>query len=97
MTFWNTWTQHPPFHEIENELQVAANFRKGLRPQRPSKAPDGLSADVEAGLWALIEDMWAQEPLARPSSEVVQNRLESLLHLWLPPGPLAECYTAATW
>lgn len=80
MTFLNVWTQELPFFEVRNEAKVASNFRKGFRPERPATSIS-LSFGTEEQLWTLLSNMWAQEPLSRPSSETVYLELERILTL----------------
>lgn len=82
MTFLNIWTRQHPFFEIRKEQKVAASLRAGRRPKRPTSVIK-LMPDVEERLWGLLVDMWAQDPLNRPSSRMVRDKLESIFAPWL--------------
>lgn len=82
MTFLNTWTQQAPFAEIRNDHKVAAALRKGRRPKRPTTRAV-LSPKVEYEFWALLTDMWAHEPSARPTSRLIKERAENIFVLLL--------------
>lgn len=84
MTFLNAWTRRPPFHELKNDLQVAAEFRRDRRPTRPTVSTQ-LSGIVEEKLWTLLGKMWAGASITRPSSTTVREEIEALLRPWLQP------------
>lgn len=42
---------------------------------------DGLPSSLLDTLWALLGEMWAEDPTRRPTSEVVAVRLEGILNL----------------
>lgn len=77
MTFLNIWTREVPF--VEFPLRKATRLiEEGQRPDRPA-AHLGMPLKVEQEFWLLLVDMWAHNPLNRPSSEATQQRLETIL------------------
>lgn len=82
MTFLHVWAREPPFYEIKNEVKVAASYRKGRRPKKPSNEAGIMEAEGE--FWALLDVMWAQEPLDRPLSAVVYHDLGNIFRTALP-------------
>ncbi|KAF8308524.1 kinase-like protein [Clavulina sp. PMI_390] len=74
MTFLNVWSGRLPFSELRNDLKVMSSFRKGQRPEIPT---DGvvLAPELRKHLWELLCEMWAQNPVKRPSSFEVLVRV----------------------
>ncbi|KAF8291785.1 kinase-like protein, partial [Clavulina sp. PMI_390] len=70
MTFLNTWSGQAPFHELAN-FKAESYLRKGGRPSMPN-------ADQTRCLWDLLNQMWAQVPSSRPSSQHVVFCLEKI-------------------
>ncbi|KAF8307628.1 kinase-like protein, partial [Clavulina sp. PMI_390] len=70
MTFLNAWSGRIPFPELRNDLKVASNLRKGLRPSIPTSGV-ALAPELKQTLWALLNEMWTQNPANRPSSSDV--------------------------
>lgn len=77
MTFLHTWTRRRPFDEVDNDLQVAAEYRGNRRPARPI-ARIVLPSNIEEEFWTLLGTMWTQEPESRPSSEALRKNMELL-------------------
>ncbi|KAF8302084.1 kinase-like protein, partial [Clavulina sp. PMI_390] len=76
MTLLNVWSGEMPFAEDRSEWKVVSKVAKGVRPNRPGGML--LSPYVDSTLWALLEEMWAQKPNKRPSSDTVLLRLEGV-------------------
>ncbi|KAF8296967.1 kinase-like protein [Clavulina sp. PMI_390] len=78
MTLLNIWTGEMPFAEVRNEWQVASRVNQGMRPNRLGGML--LSPYLNSTLWTLLEEMWAQKPNKRPSSDNVSLRLERVFN-----------------
>ncbi|KAF7340967.1 Kinase-like protein [Mycena sanguinolenta] len=69
------YTGQPPFSGVLSEPEAMVKVINGERPPRPSSSP--AMSDV---LWSYVSTYWAQEPTARPATQlVVQNMI------WPPP------------
>lgn len=77
MTILEMATLDRPFAEFSHELRAARAAEKGIRPLRPEKLGTLPEAMADT-LWALLNRMWAQEPLERPSLDVVKLELEEI-------------------
>ncbi|KAF8305017.1 kinase-like protein [Clavulina sp. PMI_390] len=75
MMFLNIWSGRKPYFEVPNTNKVAANFRKGKRPEEPTKGVS-ITPQLKRHLWDLINEMWDQQPNKRPSSNSVVARLK---------------------
>ncbi|KAF8291775.1 kinase-like protein [Clavulina sp. PMI_390] len=75
MTLLNVWSAELPFVEIKNESKVASSLRKGNRPSQPGSTVV-LPADIQSSFWALLIDMWTQDPALRLPIRDVVERLE---------------------
>jgi hypothetical protein len=76
MTFFSFWTREIPFAEM-HEFGALVEIGRGRRPTKPT-AQIGLPPEMEEEFWLLLEEMWARDPSMRPSSEIVQERLEKM-------------------
>lgn len=81
MTILEMATLDKPWAEFSHELRAARAAEMGTRPIRPDSF-GGLPDEVADALWALLGQMWAQEPLTRPSLGVVQAELERISSLF---------------
>ncbi|KAJ6558073.1 kinase-like domain-containing protein [Mycena capillaripes] len=63
-------TGKPPFYGLMNDMAVALNVTRGYRPSRPEFMP--LNS-----LWKLLQDCWEQEPVKRPKTAEIIQRLVS--------------------
>eukprot|EP00038_Savillea_parva_P004331 m.136509 g.136509 ORF g.136509 m.136509 type:complete len:882 (+) comp11437_c0_seq1:197-2842(+) len=78
IVMWELWTRRQPWCEIEGSEAcffqlLVERLKSGRRPTVPrdaGRAPDGYAA--------LMRDCWANDPAARPSSEVVAVRLTDI-------------------
>ncbi|KAF8312066.1 kinase-like protein [Clavulina sp. PMI_390] len=75
MTFLNAWTGKRPFFEIDNELKAASMMKKG---QRPTRVFDQELAWPGPAFLDLLQNMWRQEPSARPPILDVLLNIERL-------------------
>jgi serine/threonine protein kinase len=83
MTFLNVWTREAPFVELSSR-RAGRLIEEGRRPNRPAEQLD-LPTGMEQKFWLLLVDMWAHDPQNRPSSEDMQNRLETIFEPVLTP------------
>lgn len=83
MTILELATLDRPWAEFSHELRAARAAEKGIRPIRP-EGLGGLPTEVADELWALLERMWAQDALTRPSLDVVKAELERISSLLRP-------------
>lgn len=67
-----------PFRDIVNEFQVPAAVKRGRRPSRPSRKLCRMRG-LEDEIWRLMENCWSAEPLERPTSNQIVERLRALL------------------
>jgi hypothetical protein len=66
-----------PFFEISYDIQVILGVMRGRRPAHPMHElckTRGISDD----LWDLIQTCWAQNPMQRPATEQIMERLRAL-------------------
>lgn len=79
------WTGKVPFSEIANERAVTAALRSGKRPIRPAPSQDKSPLDVETmeKFWDIVEEMWATDPIKRPSARDVELRSKALFQQFL--------------
>ena len=57
--------------------QISAMVLRGERPQKPGSF-DALR--ISSGVWEIAEQCWHGEEKERPETDVVLQRLETLLH-----------------
>ena len=76
MTFFNVWDLKVPFVK-SSQWKAGALIRDGQRPERPATHLD-LPSEMEGEFWKLIESMWAHTAGDRPSSQYMQQRLETI-------------------
>lgn len=77
MTIYALGTQRAPFFQYHNDYVIMSAVVKGTRPERPESL-GGLSARETAELWKIMNAMWTQDPLRRPSMHLVQTRFKTL-------------------
>ncbi|KAF8313252.1 kinase-like protein [Clavulina sp. PMI_390] len=82
MTILELATLEKPFAEFENERAAFAAAEHGVRPQRPAQekfgGPNAEAADL---IWALLTEMWDEQPGKRPTMYMVNCRLVAVLCL----------------
>lgn len=66
-----------PFKNYERDFDAVHAAERGIRPGKP----DAMILPPAVGdlLWALIERMWNQEPLERPSASEVKQSLDLVI------------------
>lgn len=77
MTILEMATLDKPWAEFSHELRAARAAETGTRPKRPDSL-GGLPTETADALWALLSQMWAQDPLTRPSLDAVEAELERI-------------------
>lgn len=86
LVFLHAWTHKQPFESFTEGLVMLAVCR-GDRPPHPTSPPgEGLFENaIEGRLWTLMEDMWAHDPVVRPSARAVESALDAMF-----PGVIPE-------
>lgn len=65
-----------PYNELRNDMQIAIQVVKGLRPSRPTDAEMfGLSDEV----WDVMTRAWSADAGERPSLSAIAQVLDSAL------------------
>lgn len=70
-------TLERPFAQFDHEIGAARAAEKGIHPTRPPKIK-GLPEETADVLWSLLERVWAQDPLKRPTLAVVKADLDRI-------------------
>lgn len=79
MVFLALITQEKPFAETTNAHKAFRRVMDGSRPIRPATLP--FSRPVNDQVWSLMEHMWAQDPMNRPSAPFVVTALKEIFTL----------------
>ena len=75
MAFFALIMQEMPFADVKVH-KVASLATRGSRPIRPVTLP--FSPPVNDQVWSLMEHMWAQDPMNRPSAPFVVTDLKEI-------------------
>jgi len=69
------FTKEIPFHYISQNGSVALTVMRGDLPQRPLDK-EVIARGLDDEMWALMEECWAMDPTARPTTTAVLARLQ---------------------
>ncbi|KAF8314490.1 kinase-like protein, partial [Clavulina sp. PMI_390] len=89
MTFLNIWTGRRPFSEVRDDYKVAAMVKAGLRPQKTAVAVR-MKPEMEAALWELLANSWAQLPDDRLASSALSQCLITIFADDDQPHPVMQ-------
>lgn len=74
MTIYALGILSVPFDDLRNERSAARAAREGKRPLKRDSL-GGLTMNDTSLLWGLLERMWYQDPLLRPTVSTVQDEM----------------------
>jgi len=74
MTIYALGTLSLPFEHIDRDLAVYRAVQEGERPQ-PCNSLGGLAAEETTHLWSLIERVWNQDPVCRPTVSSARDEI----------------------
>lgn len=76
MTVFELATGTRALDHFKSDFSLWSAVRRGIRPQRPSHFGNVQTSDVDS-FWALLQKMWSQEAIWRPSAHDVHEQLRS--------------------
>ncbi|KAG6910448.1 hypothetical protein DXG01_010373 [Tephrocybe rancida] len=70
------FTGNVPFHNVSRDAAVMLQIQRGTRPSRPPQSSlPWRKWGLTENIWAVIQECWGADPLDRPTTEQVINRL----------------------
>ncbi|KAG6917279.1 hypothetical protein DXG01_003227 [Tephrocybe rancida] len=78
---------HMPFARLTREATIMNRVSSGERPERPPIPSDSWSVwGLTEDIWSIMEACWSAEPEARPSAQLVIDRVAPVLSPALQEG-----------